>query len=254
MSEPSTQNATLELQAQQKWLLLVKAEDNFFLQRSRVQWLANRDCNTAYFHQMMNMRRATYHIHYLIAPSGERFDTQSGVMNHYIEYFSTLLGDIEEPRMFIQEDMDLLLPNKCSDDQKCALTKPFTRAEIRDVFFALPHNKTCGPDGYSAEFFCGCWDIVGSEVCEAIEEFFASSSMLRQWNATTLILVPKIPNTSTTSDFRPISCLNTIYKVVSKLLESRLLPVLMEIIPPHQSAFMPERLLGENVLLATDLV
>lgn len=131
MSEPSTQNATLELQAQQKWLLLVKAEDNFFLQRSRVQWLANRDCNTAYFHQMMNMRRATYHIHYLIVPSGERFDTQSGVMNHCIEYFSTLLGDIEEPRMFIQEDMDLLLPNKCSDDQKCALTKPFTRAEIK---------------------------------------------------------------------------------------------------------------------------
>ena len=254
MSDPSTLNATLELEAQRKWLLLVKAEESFFLQRSRVQWLANGDCNTAYFHQMMEMRKVISHIHYLIAPSGERFDTQSGVINHCIEYFSTLLGEGVEPRMFIQEDMDLLLPNKCSDDQKRALTKPFTRAEIRDVFFALPRNKTCGPDGYSAEFSCGCWDIVGSEVCEAIEEFFASGSMLRQRNATTLVLIPKITNASTTSDFRPISCLNTIYKVVSKLLASRLLDVLVDIISPPQSAFMPDSLLGENVLLAIDLV
>ena len=47
---------------------------------------------------------------------------------------------------------------------------------------------------------------------------------------------------------------HNVYKVVSKLLASRLLPVLVEIISPHQSAFMPDRLLGENVLLATDLV
>ena len=78
--------------------------------------------------------------------------------------------------------------------------------------------------------------------------------MLHQWNATILTLIPKKQNAELVFDFRPISCLNTIYKVVSKLLASRILPVLMEIISPHQSAFMPERLLGENVLLATDLV
>lgn len=91
-------------------------------------------------------------------------------------------------------------------------------------------------------------------MCEAIEEFLVSSSMLKQWNATTLVLIPKFTNASTTADFRPISYLNTIYNVISKLLASRLLPVLMQVIAPHQSAFVPGRLLGENVLLATDLV
>ncbi|KAL9816934.1 putative RNA-directed DNA polymerase [Arabidopsis thaliana] len=56
------------------------------------------------------------------------------------------------------------------------------------------------------------------------------------------------------SDFRPITCLNTVYKVVSKLLAARLKAILPPIISHCQSAFMPGRLLLENILLATEIV
>ncbi|KAL9292824.1 putative RNA-directed DNA polymerase [Arabidopsis thaliana] len=56
------------------------------------------------------------------------------------------------------------------------------------------------------------------------------------------------------TDFRPISCLNTLYKVIAKLLTSRLKKLLNEVISPAQSAFLPGRLLSENVLLATEIV
>lgn len=95
---------------------------------------------------------------------------------------------------------------------------------------------------------------MGPEVTAAVKEFFRSGQMLRQWNVATLILIPKITNASSASDFRPISCLNTVYKVVSKLLSNRLKNVLPRVISHAQSAFMPSRLLAENVLLATDLV
>lgn len=68
------------------------------------------------------------------------------------------------------------------------------------------------------------------------------------------MLIPKKPNASLTTEFRPISCLNTIYKVISKLLAARLKEILPLMVSNSQSAFLPGRLLAENVLLATDLV
>ncbi|CAA7020367.1 unnamed protein product [Microthlaspi erraticum] len=156
--------------------------------------------------------------------------------------------------MFIQEDIDLLLPYRFTPDQKSFLQSDFSSEEIKAAFFALPRNKTSGPDGYSAEFFTGTWAIVGPEVVDAVKEFFTSGRLLKQWNSTTLVLIPKIPNASSTADFRPISCLNTLYKVISKLLASRLQQILLQVISPSQSAFMPGRLLSENVLLATEIV
>lgn len=141
-----------------------------------------------------------------------------------------------------------------SEDQQLFLKAPFSSEEIRDAFYSLPRNKTSGPGGYPAEFFISCWSIVGGEVTAAIKEFFSSGKLLKQWNATTLVLIPKICNASRPSEFRPISCLNTLYKVISKLLANRLKILLPDVISHSQSAFIPGRLLSENVLLATEIV
>lgn len=68
------------------------------------------------------------------------------------------------------------------------------------------------------------------------------------------MLIPKVTNASATTDFRPISCLNTLYKVVAKLIANRLQEILPRVISQSQSAFIPGRLLAENILLATDIV
>lgn len=130
----------------------------------------------------------------------------------------------------------------------------FTAEEIKNAFLSLHRNKASGPDGYSSEFFNSCWTVVGGEVTDAVSEFSRSGTLLKQWNATTMVLIPKIPNAEHMSDFRPISCLNTVYKVIAKLLTKRLVKVLSRMISPAQSAFIPGRLLGENVLLATEIV
>lgn len=156
--------------------------------------------------------------------------------------------------MFEQTDLDLLFDFSCSDAEQHDFCKDFTASEIREEFFNLPNNKCSGPDGYSSEFFKSCWKIIGPEISQAVMEFFSSGSLLKQWNATTLVLIPKITNDATTSDFRPISCLNTIFRVVSKMLARRLQTILPRVISQSQSAFMPGRLLAENVLLATVLV
>lgn len=55
-------------------------------------------------------------------------------------------------------------------------------------------------------------------------------------------------------DYRPIFCCNVLYKVISKIIENRLKNILPRFIVPNQSAFVKDRLLMENLLLASELV
>lgn len=82
------------------------------------------------------------------------------------------------PPMLIQPDMDLLLPFRCSSDQTKELELCFSISDIKATFHSLPKNKTCGPNGFSADFFIGCWEIVGVEVTEVVQEFLRSGQLL----------------------------------------------------------------------------
>ncbi|KAG7551859.1 Endonuclease/exonuclease/phosphatase superfamily [Arabidopsis thaliana x Arabidopsis arenosa] len=254
LSDPSPSNAALELEATRKWEILVRAEEAFFCQKSRITWLSEGDLNTAYFHKMASTRQAINHIHFLLDGDGTRIESQQGIQNLCVGFFKDLLGSDETQPLFAHEDISSLLNFQCNADQVRSFEAEFTKEEIKAAFFSLPKNKASGPDGYPVEFFTNSWSVVGAEVISAVSEFFTSGKLLKQWNATTLVLIPKVQNATKVSDFRPISCLNTVYKVISKLLASRLQSFLPSVISHSQSAFLSGRLLSENVLLASEIV
>ena len=254
LSAPSITNAITESKALEDWEELSVAEASFFFQRSRINWLSFGDGNSTLFHRYASTRQAMNHIHYLLSETGERVESQEGVQNLCVDYFSELLGALVSPQLFVQGDLNILFDFKCSPEQASGFLKEFSAADVKEAFCSLPRNKTGGPDGYPAEFFTSTWSVIGPEISEAVLEFFKSGRLLKQWNTANLVLIPKKTNASLPTDFRPISCLNTVYKVISKLLASRLKEILPLMISKAQSAFLPGRLLAENVLLATDLV
>ena len=87
-----------------------------------------------------------------------------------------------------------------------------------------------------------------------IHSFFSSSKILGEVNATIITLLRKVPNHSTVSEFRLISCCNIIYKCITKLLANSLKACLDILMSPAQTAFIPGRSISENVLLAQELV
>ncbi|KAK0580648.1 hypothetical protein LWI29_004632 [Acer saccharum] len=97
-------------------------------------------------------------------------------------------------------------------------------------------------------------DIVGEDVINAIQEFFRSGLLFKELNATIISLVPKVPNPSKMKDFRPISCCNTLYKIIAKIIANRIKPCLLDIINPSQSAFVAGRSIGDNILLTQELM
>lgn len=124
---------------------------------------------------------------------------------------------------------------------------------MSSVIGSMKKHKIPGPDGFNVGFFLNAWDIVGLDFTNAVRSFFTLGCMLKEVNATAIALVPKVPNPKSMCDFRPISCCNTIYKCIFKILASRLKVTLPSLFSNSQYAFVPGRRIGDNILIAQEL-
>lgn len=73
-------------------------------------------------------------------------------------------------------------------------------------------------------------------------------------NSTILAFILKKTMMREMKEYRSIFCCDVIYKVISKILVNQLKWILPKFIAPNQSAFIKDRLLMENVLLASELL
>ena len=255
LSSPSIFAAAREREAHRNWTKLAKVEEKFIYQRSRVTWAKFGDCNSSLFHRSMQARRSGNQIHYLINDQNLRLENINDIKSHCVEYYTSLLG-APSPSLSPEamEEISRRTSFRCDEACKGMLMAPISAEEIRKEVFYLPANKAPGPDDYTGEFYRRAWPFIGQDFTRAVQEFFSSGHILKQWNATAITLVPKTTEVERMSGFRSISCCNAVYKVVSKLLARRLEKLLPEMISPSESAFVKGRLLVENVLLATELV
>ncbi|KAL0318194.1 UNVERIFIED_CONTAM: Transposon TX1 uncharacterized protein [Sesamum calycinum] len=125
--------------------------------------------------------------------------------------------------------------------------------DVKIAVFDIEEDRAPGPDGYSSGFFKAAWPVVGEEITAAVMDFFTTGRLLKQVNATLITLIPKVSAPSLVDDFRPISCCNVIYKIITKILVIRIRGILDKLISPSQTAFVPGRSISDNVLLAQEL-
>lgn len=257
LQNPTTETFEEERIVHQKWLFLRDLEECYFRQKSRINWFKEGDLNTTYFQRICQTRASYNAIRSFLTLAGVTITDPIQMSIHAIQHFQSVLGPLLLPPPAISSTtvwFQALNTFVCNLQQQTLMIQQPTTEEITKVFFKLNPNKAPGPDGLSSAFYKAPWGFLGSEVVISIKQFFQSAFLPRATNSTILSLVPKFPGATTIKDYRPISCLNNTYKVISRLLVSRLKPILSDLIVPNQTAFVKGRLLVENNVLASELV
>ena len=92
------------------------------------------------------------------------------------------------------------------------------------------------------------------DVLAVFEEFFQYCKFEKSLNATFIALIPKKNDASNIRDFRPISLVGSVYKILPKVLANHLKMVLDQLIFETQNGFVGGRQILDSVLIANECV
>ncbi|KAM6556148.1 hypothetical protein CsatB_003167 [Cannabis sativa] len=205
-----------------------------------------------FFHRFASQWKKTNKIHHLHTQDGGMISDEESIIREIESHFDHLFTSSNPT----DSDMNLALEgisSSLSDTDKSLLSEVFSLDEIEKAFFQLPLNKAPGPDDFNSHFYKANWHAVRREVLEAASRFLNGNVNVAPLNNTLITLIPKVKQPKFITEFRPISLCNIIYKIISKTIANRLKLVLNSLISPNQSAFLPGRLISDNIIIAQEV-
>ncbi|GKE08990.1 RNA-directed DNA polymerase, eukaryota [Tanacetum coccineum] len=129
-----------------------------------------------------------------------------------------------------------------------------TNDEIKRAVWDCGTDKAPGPDGFTFGFYRRFWYLIESDVYDAVRYFFTYDDIPKGCNSSFIALIPKIPDANLVKDFRPISLVGSLYKIISKILANRLVGVLGDIVSEVQSAFIADRHILDSPFILNEVL
>ena len=203
------------------------------------RWLANK----------LRQESAKKTINKVTDVSGEHLDEkqiQQCFTRFYTKLYKEEIVDGEKINDFL-EDLEI---KQFTEEQRRALNQKITIQEVNDVIKNLNNDKAPGPDGLTAEIYKKFIHLLTIPLQRLMNNIIESSnsSLPTSWENAYITLIPKDEQESPPPQaFRPISLLNTDYKIFAKILAERLKNCISEVIHEDQTGFMPGRQMKDNI-------
>nr|GEZ77976.1 putative RNA-directed DNA polymerase, eukaryota, reverse transcriptase zinc-binding domain protein [Tanacetum cinerariifolium] len=195
-------------------------ETSEYIQKAKIKWAVKGDENSKFFHEEFRDYFGAWF-------------NEPGTCHGHINYTFT---------------------NRLNEEQVADLETPITRDEIRLAVWGCGENKSPGLDGFTSEFFRKFWVVVGLDFYTAVEWFFDHASFPIGCNSSFIALILKSLEPKTVGDYRPISLIGCLYKVVTKILATRLSSVIYDLVSDVQTAFLPNRQILDGPFIINELL
>jgi len=218
-------------------------------QQSRLNWLREGDANSKYFHSVMAGQRR-HNTLCSICVNGVMVEgvqhVRQAVFDHFHKHFCA-------PPM-VRPRVGHLQFRQLSFIEKGTLTKPFSMDEVKAAVWDCDSFKSPGLDGINFGFIKNFWNVMKGDMLRFVLKFHRNGKLSKGIKATFIALIPKVDSPQIFNDFRPISLVGCLYKIIAKILANRLRQVIGSVVADVQSTFVKNRQILNGILIANEVV
>lgn len=234
----ATKNSMLRLLGEKHWGALVRSREQRVeheLQPSKVFCAFERD------------RAKKMSVSELVldkGPTGEHRE----IVAAFEKYYADLLRK-KSPAVPIPKEILNILP-KIPEDTRDFINGPITPSEVERAIKTLSKNKSPGPDGIGNSFYRTFTGVLCPLLAEVFEDIITRKLLPPSMRKSNVVLIPKkLPADGPpgVADFRPISLLNSDYKILAKIIGRRLESGLGHVIGEHQTCGLKGRSIARNI-------
>ena len=222
--------------------------------RAKAQFIEENKKSTSYF---LNVEKRNYkmkHIKKLNITETESIVDPSKILAEEKSFYKTLYTknknlNTDEYGTFFNN-----IPKLCSYD-KTLCEQPLTIEECAKALLTLKNGKSPGSDGFPPDFYKIFWKTIKHIVFDSIIYGIENKELsIEQCRGVLKLILKKNKNPCYLKNWRPISLLNTDYKLIAQVFSKRLQKVLPTIISEFQNGYIQGRYIGYNIRTIIDII
>ena len=254
VEKESTKDIQLFRDTQRQIMLIKKSIHKLRMQktkgamlRSTADWLEYGEKSSKMFYALERHRTRNKTIQKLINQSNNKeIDTTDDILVALHSFYSDLFDEhpIDENSDFLQ---GLHIPQVTAEDKKI-LDSPIQLEEIDIAVKQLACDKCPGPDGYTMNFIQKFYPLIKHMLHSVYLKAIKENRFPESLTTGTIALMEKLSkNPLFLKHWRPLSMLNSDYKIFAKIIANRLQLVLPYLIHKNQVGFMKGRRISDNL-------
>ena len=226
--------------------------------RSKAKWAETGEKNTKYFLNLEKKNAIDKHIYQLQLETGEITNDQKQILLEQKRFYKTLYSDphtCDSDITNIENDIFTYGLPKLTVEEQNICEGLITEEECLKALKNMKNGKSPGCDGFTVEFYKLFWRNIKTLLIKSINYAFEYGKLSIDQRRGIITLIPKRGKKRILlKNWRPITLLNTDYKILTKCLAIRLHSVLPSIINLDQTGFLKDRYIGENIRTIADII
>ena len=218
--------------------------------RTKAKWQMEGERNTKYFYNLEKTKYNAKTCTKLFNTKNEIICNPAAIMKMQKDYYQELYTADENSEFVCEVEIDTVVTEECGLNEN-----QFTMEEMKDAVKQLKNGSCPGSDGLPIEVYKILWRELHEPLYEAVCLMYAQERIHTTGKLGVLNLIPKgDKDTRYLKNMRPITLLNSDYKVIEKMVANRLIPALQIVIHEDQKGFLPGRRISANIRKVLDIM
>ena len=232
-----------------------RAKVDGMIVRSKAKYIEEGEKNTKYFSNLEKKHNTEKCMSILELDDGSIITDPDKIKQENKNFYENLYSSKEHE--ITKVDLDDIIPNgpKLSEEDRNKIEGELTEGEVLKALKHMQNDKSPGSSGYTSEFYKFFWRDIGSFVVRSLNYGFRSGQLSVTQRQGIITCIPKEGKDKRfLQNWRPITLLNTSYKLASACISFRIKSVLPQIIHGDQTGFLAGRYIGENIRMLYDIL